>query len=120
MKTYTFDIEPIGKPRMVRSDTWANRTCVNNYWAYKDKLVLLARKKKYKITPKLNVSFVLSMPESWSEKKKKKYDGVYHDKKPDIDNLLKAFLDCLCDNDSYVWCVYVEKRWGKKGQIVVK
>jgi len=120
MKIYTFDIEPIGKPRMVRSDVWKKRNRVMQYWAFKDDINIIAREKKYKVAPRLNISFILTMPESWSEKKKKLQDGKPHTQIPDIDNLEKAFFDCLCDNDSYVWAVNKTKRWGRKGQIVVK
>lgn len=120
MKIYTFDIEPIGKPRMVRSDKWSERTCVNNYWAYKDSLVSKAISKRYKVGKRLQIEFYLSMPKSWSEKKKAKYDCSPHTQKPDIDNMIKAFLDCLCDNDSFVWDIRASKRWAEKGKIVVK
>ena len=119
MKTYVFLIAPISKPRMVRSDTWARRDCVLHYWTFKDKLVAQARSKKYQVTAKLNISFILPMPESWSEKKKLRLDGKPHTQKPDIDNLEKAFLDCLCEDDSFVWSVTKTKRWGRQGKIVV-
>lgn len=120
MKKYTFDIEPMGKPRMVRSDKWSDRECVVRYWAFKDDLVRKARLYRYKVPGRLHLEFILSMPESWSEKKKKRMDGKPHEQKPDIDNLEKAFLDCLCENDSYVWSVNKTKRWGRKGKIVTK
>lgn len=120
MKTYVFDIEPIGKPRMVRSDAWAGRICVDNYWLFKNKLVRQAKNHGYKVSGRLHLEFTLSMPKSWSEKKKKLHDGKPHTQKPDIDNLEKAFLDCLCENDSFVWSVNKTKRWGRKGKIVVK
>lgn len=120
MKIIVFDITPIGKPRMVRSDKWSERECVTDYWAYKDKLVLLARAKRYKVTPKLNINFILSMPKSWSEKKRRLLNGKPHTQKPDIDNLEKAFLDCLCKNDSFVWSVNKTKRWGETGKIIIK
>lgn len=120
MKTITFDITPVGKPRMVRSDIWSGRKCVSDYWAYKDKLVRLARANKYKITSELNISFILPMTESWSKKKKKLMLGKPHTQKPDIDNLEKAFLDCLCEDDSFVWSVNKTKRWGETGKIIIK
>lgn len=120
MKTIIFDITPVGKPRMVRSDIWSGRKCVSEYWRFKDKLVLLARKNKYKVTPKLNISFILPMPGSWSGKKKKLFDRKPHTQKPDIDNLEKAFLDCLCEDDSFVWSVNKTKRWGETGKIIIK
>lgn len=119
MKRTIFEIDPMGKPRMVRSDIWAGRRCVSDYYAFKDKLVYQARKKRYKIGNVLNIEFQIAMSSSWSDRKKKLQDGKPHLFKPDIDNLIKAFLDCLLDNDSKVWSVKAEKRWGRKGKIVV-
>lgn len=39
--------------------------------------------------------FLMSMPDSWSEKKKHKYNGKLHDVKPDIDNLAKSLFDAV-------------------------
>ena len=105
---------------MVRSDIWSGRKCIADYYRFKDKLVSQARAKKYKVTPKLNISFILPMTDSWSDKKKKLMLGKPHTQKPDIDNLEKAFLDCLCENDSFVWSVNKTKRWGETGKIIIK
>lgn len=57
------------------------------------------------------------MPDSWSQKKKDKMENTYHQARPDIDNLLKAFLDCLADEDKKVCKVVIEKRWSTTGKI---
>lgn len=57
------------------------------------------------------------MPNSWPEKKKAEYDGKPHQKKPDIDNYLKAFLDALCSDDSYVYDARAQKFWAREGSI---
>jgi len=43
-----------------------------------------------------------------------------HQQKPDIDNLLKGWMDALYRNDQIIWKVQVEKRWHKVGNIQVK
>ena len=119
MKIILFEIEPMGKPRMVRSDTWSGRVCVSNYWRYKDLLNKVAKKQQYKIGSTLNVPFYLSMPDSWSGKKKERMDSKPHENRPDLDNLIKAFLDCLLENDSTVHTIHASKKWATKGYIEI-
>lgn len=57
------------------------------------------------------------MPPSWPEKKKALYDGQPHQVKPDADNYLKAFMDALCADDSYVFDARVQKYWAREGSI---
>lgn len=57
------------------------------------------------------------MPPSWSEKKKQAFDGKPHQVRPDADNYLKAFMDALCKDDSYVWDARVIKYWAREGRI---
>lgn len=119
IKKIIFNIDPIGKPRMVRSDIWSGRKSVSQYWAYKDLLKAEAYKKRYKIKDTLRIKFFIQMPESWSKKKKKMMENKPHDSKPDIDNLLKGFLDCLMENDSKVYKVETSKYWAAKGYIEI-
>lgn len=116
----TIDITPIPKPRMVRSDSWRKRPIVLTYWAYKDELILKANKANLVLDAEVSVIFYLPMPNSWSKKKKELMNEKPHQQTPDGDNLLKATLDCLCDQDNFVWKVSYEKRWGIKGKIVFK
>lgn len=119
MKRIIFNITPIGKPRMVRSDTWAERPAVLKYWAFKEELNILVKQKRYSIGDDLNIVFRIPMLDSWSQKKKNKMAGEYHQQKPDIDNLLKAFTDCLMTDDSKIYKVIVEKYWATTGSIEV-
>jgi len=67
-----------------------------------------------------HVIFILPMPKSWSDKKKKELDGKPHQQTPDVDNLLKSLLDAIYTDDCGVWAVMVEKRWGRSGKIQIK
>ena len=58
------------------------------------------------------------MAKSWSKKKKKAMLGKPHQQIPDLDNYLKAFLDALCKNDSFVHEVHAKKLWANKGAII--
>lgn len=73
----------------------------------------------YKVTERLNLTFRVPMPPSWSEKKRIELDGTPHQQRPDIDNYLKAFLDALCEEDSYVWDVRATKLWSREGGIEI-
>ena len=71
------------------------------------------------ITIQFRIEFFLEMPASWSKKKRELFNGSPHQAKPDIDNLLKAFMDCLAENDSFVFKVTMAKYWATQGHIRV-
>ena len=109
------NISPVPKPRMTKADTWKKRPVVLKYWAFCDQL----RGFNLDVGDTLDVTFVIPMAESWSNKKKIELDGQPHRQKPDIDNLVKAFLDAIFKDDSHVWSIRAEKIWGKNGMICV-
>jgi Holliday junction resolvase RusA-like endonuclease len=104
---------------MTRSDRWKKRKCVIKYWHFKDKLKRLFRENNIVIKDELFIEFRLPMPKSWSKKKKKEYNGQFHDKRPDIDNLLKSVLDSLFEEDSHVHSVKARKLWSDEPCIVI-
>ncbi len=57
------------------------------------------------------------MPKSWSAKKKAAHEGEPHRQKPDLDNLVKAMLDALHDDDSHIWDGRFTKRWSATPRI---
>ena len=114
MKTY--DINPVGKPRMTQSDKWKIRSRVKRYWDFKYRI----RNLKISIPDSgSHIIFYIPMPESWSKKKKKCMVYEFHQSIPDVDNLLKGLLDAVFDNDSHIYDVRVTKRWGWEGRIIV-
>ena len=68
----TLNIVPVAKPRMTQSDKWKKRPVVQKYWKYKDDLKLLCFLCRWQPKDDLDVKFVLPMPKSWSERKKRK------------------------------------------------
>ncbi len=130
-----FDIKPNTKPRMTQSDQWKvdpnhpdpkkrQRKCVTQYWAYKDELVKQFITKLNLTVPQVidGLYFVMPMPKSWSHKERAEKIDQLHEPTPDLDNMLKAFKDCLCKNDSYVGAYRgegVQKIWGLTGQIII-
>lgn len=94
---------------MTRSDKWRKRPVVVRYFAYCDRLRELGSGRE--VSPVLVLRFYISMPRTWSIKKKAEMEGRPHQQRPDIDNLIKAFLDALCEEDSYVYDVHATKYW---------
>jgi len=117
----TFDIDPVAKPRMVRSDRWRKRKCVEEYWKFKDALTLLFKKEKFVLGDSYRVEFLIKMPEYWSSSRKKKMFGKPHQSKPDLDNLIKALNDCIfSSDDKRVFYIEAKKIWWDSGKIIIK
>ena len=115
MKNYP--VTPVAKPRMTRADRWKKRPATEKYWRFKDEVRLLG------VTVPdsgSHVTFIIPMPKSWSKKKKLALDGQPHRQRPDVDNLAKALLDAIFDEDAGVWDIRVTKLWGGVGSINVK
>lgn len=71
------------------------------------------------VPSRLYIIFAMPMPKSWSARKRLQMRDMPHQQRPDIDNLLKAFLDCLCEDDSYVHEVHAVKVWSDDPHITV-
>lgn len=111
---------PIGKPRMTRRDKWAKRPCVMRYREWADKARACAPE-----LPKapLEVSWTayFPFPASYSAKKREALKGQPHQLKSDRDNVDKALLDSLFEQDCTVSDGTLRKRWddGKGARIEV-
>jgi Holliday junction resolvase RusA-like endonuclease len=114
---YVIDIDPCSKPRQTRADKWKKRPCVVKYREFADKLRKLTLESGYKLDNILDICFFLEVPNSTSEKKKKELLGTPHLRRPDIDNLAKAFMDALKEEDSSVHTIIAKKMWSDKSRI---
>jgi Holliday junction resolvase RusA-like endonuclease len=112
----SYDITPMGKPRMTQRDKWKKRPVVERYFAFRDQVRLQGIQ-----LPEYGyyIVFVLPMPKSWSKKKKAEMDRKPHQQRPDKDNLEKALLDAVFKDDCRVWDGRVTKIWGREGKIIV-
>lgn len=108
---------PLGKPRMTRRDQWQQRPNVAAYRAYCDELRL--RLPHYELGQTLSIVFYLPMPRTWSQKKRAAMDLQPHNQKPDIDNLVKGFMDAFKTEDKHVAILHAEKYWAEKGGIMI-
>jgi Holliday junction resolvase RusA-like endonuclease len=116
-------VTPIGKPRMTRQDRWTDkhagkgRPAVLGYFAFQDELLM--RLPHFQLGQRLSITFYLPMPKSWSQKKRLATIGQPHDQKPDIDNLVKGFMDTFAAEDKHVAILHAEKYWAEKGAITI-
>jgi Holliday junction resolvase RusA-like endonuclease len=114
------NIEPHTKPRMTSSDRYKKRKCTTKYWEFKAKLKELVKEKGWIPSNTLKLTFIISMPKSWSRKKRIYMDGKPHQQTPDTDNLTKSFKDSLYEQDCTVWAEDCKKLWGNEGQIIIQ
>ena len=110
-----YNITPVPAPRMTRSDKWKKRACVMRYFAFRDEVKL----KKITVDNGSHITFTMPMPKSWSKKKRRAHIGSPHQQKPDIDNLTKALLDAIYDDDAHIWDLRITKIWGEYGKIEI-
>lgn len=112
-----YHITPIPKPRMTQSDKWKKRPPVLRYRAFCDEVRLnrISLPESH-----YHVIFVIPMPPSWSKKKRSEMDGKPHQTKPDKDNLEKALLDAIFEDDCRIWDGRVTKLWGEAGKIIIQ
>lgn len=107
-------ITPCPAPRQVRSDTWNARPSVLKYRAFRDEV----RAQRVEFVSGDCVTFWIPMPRSWSRRKRAEMLGAPHKQKPDLDNLLKALLDAIYDDDSAIWKIGKnQKFWANVGRI---
>ena len=105
---------------MVRSDRWKIRPATSKYWAFKDLINLAAKNQDFVLGESFYAIFEIEMPKSWSKKKKDEMDGHPHQSRFDGDNILKSVQDSLLQEDSHIWKVTFEKRWGRKSRIIIQ
>ena len=108
----------MAKPRMTRADRWKKRPVIQRYWAYKDRLKAIAKEIDYTVGDVLEIEFIIQIPKSYSNKKTAALAGEPHQIKPDLDNLVKAFIDCLTDDDKHIYKIKASKYWGVGGSSI--
>ncbi len=127
---YLFDVIPTGAPRMTQSDKWKTnpnhpdplkrqRKSVAQYFAFKQSLKLQANLMQFELKNALDALYLIPMPNTWSNKKKERMNGLPCEVQPDTDNITKAVKDTLRKNDSDIWYEKAEKRWAYNGSIII-
>lgn len=90
-------IVPMGAVRTTQRQKWVDKRA-QRYFTYKQQIALLA--KQYIHTPSdkpilVDIAFYMPIPDSWSKKKKERFNGAVHTSKADIDNLIKGCFDAI-------------------------
>ena len=119
---YCFDVVPKPAPRLVYSDKWSKRPTATKYYNYKNTLIFLAKLNRFVLQPEMELIFEMPIPKGGSKKQQEEYRqrlGTPHQQKPDIDNLIKGFMDAMAKEDSHVWNISARKVWAKDGKIKV-
>ncbi len=90
------------------------------YTKYKQEIFIEARKQNFELGKVFEVVFIIPMPKSWKKKRREK-NLTPHDalSGPDLDNLVKGFMDALLHNDSKCWHTPPTKLWGYEGAIYI-
>lgn len=117
MSIKLYPVVPVPKPRMTQRDKWQKRPAVMRYRAFCDDL--RARKCTFPESGS-HVIFHMPMPKSWSKKKRAEMLGQPHRQKPDRDNLEKALMDAVYENDESVWDMRTTKIWSDIGCIEIR
>ncbi len=115
MKRDCYFIDPVAKPRMTQRDKWKKRPATIRYWAFKDDV-----KKAGVFIPESGAHITFHMPIPKGKKPEyKERIGKPHQIKPDKDNLEKALLDAIFDEDCRIWDSRVTKVWSDVGMIEI-
>jgi Holliday junction resolvase RusA-like endonuclease len=118
----TIPIEPMGAVRMTGRGKYIKPNA-QRYLNYKQVIQLHARgqlKGQQLLTGPIEIiiTFVMPIPQSWSNVKKQRAIGQWHIKKPDTDNLVKSVFDSLnklaWQDDNQVSKVLAAKFYGEK------
>lgn len=125
-KRYRFDVTPVSAVRTVQKDAvffripidelskagYNRRIRIERYNKFKYTLLALAKAQRF-VPPEQGMHIVFYIPtrKSWTLHEKCKKHLQLHTKRPDVDNLLKAFLDGLLTEDGHVADVRATKRW---------
>ena len=112
-----YPICPVAKPRMTRADKWRKRPATAKYWSFVD-LCRLNRCRASLFRRSCDV--YPAYAKVWSKKKKAVQNDKPHMSRPDLSNLLKALEDAIYSEDSVIYDIHIEKRWGYEGQIIIK
>ena len=119
------DIDPCPKPRLTQRDKIPRlqTPAAKRYFQWKQAFQLQLKKRSIKKIDHdgfVQVEFHISVPNSWSKKKKLKMHGEAHRSRPDIDNLLKALLDSVYSEDAKIYSIKAKKIWSHVGRIIIK
>jgi len=108
---------------MTRRDKWAKRDCVMKYRAWADHVRLIAHAAGGvpEVERVLDVSWVarFELPKSTSKYSRAAIIGELHREKPDRDNIDKAILDVLFEEDKGIASGTIRKEWAEQSSLTI-
>ena len=114
--TFTVFHEVSGAPRMTQRDRWKGRECVLKYHAFRDAI----RRDAPPLPPVERIDSLSWMAYFAIKKGSKHKIHDSHREKPDRDNIDKAILDALFEEDSGIAAGTICKVWGLQSMLIVK
>lgn len=120
---------------MTQRDKWKKRPVVTRYHEFRDLLRMEVRNaliasghtglgcaELMKEATELSWTAYFPIPPSWSGKKKLSHQGQPHRQKPDRDNIDKAIMDSLFEEDCGIHAGTIRKLWddGEGARIVIE
>jgi Holliday junction resolvase RusA-like endonuclease len=114
------DINPMGAVRTTQRAKFTDER-FKRYQSYKTALMMFLRGYNIRQCPEVfRIQFVMPFPVSYTQKQCKEKVCKPHQYKPDLDNLVKGFMDCFGKDDSGVHRIEAEKVWGYEGKIILE
>ena len=117
-------IPPMAKPRMTQRDKIPalQSKQAQKYFTWKRELQWKLKQfgiKRIDNDGEVNCVFYIAMPQSWNSQKRKKMYATPHTQRPDIDNLIKALLDAVYQEDCKIYSIKALKKWAINSYIYV-
>lgn len=117
---FTIPGPPLGKPRMTQRDVWKKRPAVLRYRCWADLARLCAGPMPNPAdVARLDWIAYFEPPKSWSKTKLAAAMGQIHRAKPDRDNIDKAVLDALFEEDSGIGVGTIAKYWETEARLEI-
>ena len=114
------DINPMGAVRTTQKGKYTDER-YHKYARYKTAVMMFLRGFGVRECPEsFRIQFVMPFPISYTQKQCRELEGSPHRYKPDIDNMVKGFMDCFGKDDSGVHTIQAQKVWGYEGKIILE
>ena len=118
--TIEIPLTPMGAVRTTQRAKYSDPRYLN-YSRYKSCLALLLKQRGIISCPlSFKICFILPFPVTYTKSNKDDLVDKPHTHKPDLDNMLKGFMDCFGKDDSKVHSVQASKIWGYEGKIILE
>jgi len=116
--TLTIWMKPVPKPRETQRDRWAERPSVMRFRFQRDVIRKAMEQFNFVPSEELGLIFYMKMPKM-SKVKTARMCGTAHKVRPDLDNMEKAIVDSLYQEDSVLHRKYSTKTWSIEPRIEI-